>query len=106
MKNLEKILKQTFWLQSFRDWQKEIIDSVISKKDTLVFMPTGWWKSLTYQLPWIVLDWLVLVISPLISLMKDQVDALKNLWIKAELLNSTTDIYDKKIILNDLSREL
>lgn len=105
MQNLQQILQNTFWLENFREWQKEIIESVINKNDTLVFMPTWWWKSLTYQLPWIALDWLVLVVSPLISLMKDQVDSLKDLWIKAELLNSTTDTYDKQIILNDISRD-
>lgn len=104
MQKLQEILKLKFWLEDFREWQKEIIESVISKKDTLVFMPTGGWKSLTYQLPWVVFEGLTLVISPLISLMKDQVDKLNELWLKAELLNSTTDSYDKQIILNDLSR--
>lgn len=105
MQNLQEILQKNFWLKDFREWQKEIIESVINKKDTLVFMPTWWWKSLTYQLPGVALEWLVLVISPLISLMKDQVDSLNELWLKAELLNSTTDPYDKKIILNDISRD-
>lgn len=104
MKDLEKILQLKFGLTSFRDWQKEIIDSVLNKKDTLVFMPTWGWKSLTYQLPWVVLEWLVIVVSPLISLMKDQVDKLNTLWLRAELINSTIDNYDKQIILNDISR--
>ena len=105
MQNLEQILKQKFWLQSFREWQREIIESVLDKQDTLVFMPTGWWKSLTYQFPWMILEWLVLVISPLISLMKDQVDKLNELWLKASLINSTVDNYEKQIILNDISRD-
>lgn len=105
MQNLEQILEQKFWLQSFREWQREIIESVLDKQDTLVFMPTGWWKSLTYQFPWVILEWLVLVISPLISLMKDQVDKLNELWLKANLINSTVDNYEKQIILNDISRD-
>lgn len=104
MKKLEEILKWKFGLESFKEWQKEVIEGVLDKKDTLVFMPTGWGKSLTYQLPWLVLDWLVIVVSPLISLMKDQVDKLKELWLKAELINSTIDNYDKQIILNDISK--
>lgn len=105
MQNLEQILEQKFWLQSFREWQREIIESVLDKQDTLVFMPTWWWKSLTYQFPWMILEWLVLVISPLISLMKDQVDKLNELWLKASLINSTVDNYEKQIILNDISRD-
>ena len=102
MINLEKVLNDYFWLDSFREGQKEIIESVISWKDTLVFMPTWGWKSLTYQLPWIVLEWLTLVISPLISLMKDQVDKLNELWIKAKLINSTINSIEIDEILSDL----
>ena len=50
------ILQKQFKLESFRDGQEEIVQSAIDRKDTLVFMPTGWWKSLTYQLPGVVLD--------------------------------------------------
>ncbi|NVP17627.1 RecQ family ATP-dependent DNA helicase [Candidatus Gracilibacteria bacterium] len=104
MNDLEKILQLKFGLSSFREGQREIIDSVLNKKDTLVFMPTGGGKSLTYQLPGVVLDGLVIVVSPLISLMKDQVDKLNNLGLRAELINSTIDNYDKQIILNDISK--
>ena len=100
---LQQILQQQFKLNDFREWQKEIIESVVNWNNTLVFMPTGWGKSLTYQLPWIYREWICLVISPLISLMKDQVDKLNELWIKTELINSTIDKYDISIILNDLS---
>lgn len=105
MQNLEEILQQKFGLENFREWQKEIIESILQKKDTLVFMPTGGWKSLTYQFPWVVLDGLVLVISPLISLMKDQVDKLNFLWLKAKLINSTIDNYEKQLILNEISKD-
>ena len=100
---LQQILQQQFKLESFRDGQEEIIQSVIDWKDTLVFMPTGGWKSLTYQVPGIYNEWVTLVISPLISLMKDQVDKLNELWIRTELINSTIDRNDISIILNDLS---
>ena len=100
---LQQILQQQFRLEDFREWQKEIIESVVNWNDTLVFMPTWWGKSLTYQLPGIYREWVCLVISPLISLMKDQVDKLNELWIRTELINSTIDRYDISIILNDLS---
>lgn len=104
MHNLEEVLNKKFGHESFLDGQKEVIESVLGGNNTLVFMPTWWGKSLLYQLPWLVLDWLVIVISPLISLMKDQVDKLNELWLKASLINSTIDNYDKQIILNDISR--
>lgn len=105
MEQLESVLKSKFKHDSFREWQKEIIESVLEKNNTLVFMPTWWWKSLVYQLPWLILDWLVIVISPLISLMKDQVDKLNELWLNASFINSTIDNYEKQIILNDVSRD-
>lgn len=103
MQKLQEILELKFGLENFRESQEDIIKSVIDKQDTLVFMPTWWWKSLTYQLPGVYFSWITLVISPLISLMKDQVDSLNQLWIRAEFINSTIDNYDKKILLNDLS---
>jgi len=62
--NLEAILQDQFWLESFRDGQKEVIENTLSGKNTLVFMPTGGWKSLTYQLPGVLLDGITVVISP------------------------------------------
>ncbi len=100
---LTKILQEQFKLEAFRDWQEEVIQSVVDWKDTLVFMPTGWGKSLTYQLPGMCREWVTLVISPLISLMKDQVDKLNELGIRTELINSTIDRHDISIILNELS---
>ena len=99
---LEQTLHDFFHLESFREWQKEIIESIVEGNDTLVFMPTGWWKSLTYQLPWVVLDGVCVVISPLISLMKDQVDSLTELWIKAKLINSTITPSQIDEILHEL----
>ena len=103
MQKLQQILQNTFWLESFREWQEEIIQSVVNGHDTLVFMPTWGWKSLTYQLPAIARKWVAIIISPLISLMKDQVDALNELWIRAELINSTISHSEQQMILNELS---
>lgn len=102
--NLNELLKNKFHLESFRDWQEEIIRSVINWNDTLVFMPTGWGKSLVYQFSWVVRTWLVLIISPLISLMKDQVDKINALWLRAELVNSTISNFEKQMILDEISQ--
>jgi len=73
-------INNIFGLESFREGQEDIITSIVEGNDTLVYMPTGGWKSLTYQLPGIMREGITVVISPLISLMKDQVDALRELW--------------------------
>ena len=104
MQNTHKILKDTFGFDSFREGQEKIIDSVIWVENTLVFMPTGWGKSLTYQIPGIARKWVAIIISPLISLMKDQVDALRDLGIQAELINSTISYPEQQEILNELSK--
>ena len=85
----EKALKEVFRLPGFRDGQEEIVRSVLSGRDTLAVMPTGSGKSLCYQLPGLILPGLTLVISPLIALMKDQVDSLIARGIKAANLNSS-----------------
>ncbi len=84
---LEKLLLETFGFAKFRDPQKEIIKSILQKNDVLAILPTGAGKSICYQLPSILLEGLTVVISPLISLMQDQVDQIKN-KIPSAFLNS------------------
>ena len=86
---LQKTLEEYFDHNRFRDGQPEIIESILEGHDTLAVMPTGGGKSLCYQLPALLLKGTALVISPLIALMKDQVDMLSSRGIPATLINST-----------------
>jgi ATP-dependent DNA helicase RecQ len=85
----KEILQHQFGYDSFRMNQQPAIEAVLARKDCVVLMPTGGGKSLCYQIPALLLDGLTLVVSPLIALMKDQVDALKSNGIEAAFLNST-----------------
>lgn len=89
LERAKKILKETFGYPAFRGQQAEIIGQLLSGQDALVLMPTGGGKSLCYQIPAIVRSGTGIVISPLIALMKDQVDALQQLGVSAAYLNSS-----------------
>jgi ATP-dependent DNA helicase RecQ len=94
-----KILNEQFGYSSFRLHQEAIINSVLSKQDTFALMPTGGGKSLCYQVPALCFSGLTIVISPLIALMKDQVDALKLNGVSAAFLNSTQTSAEQENIL-------
>ena len=89
MLNSASILKETFGYDIFRPLQSEIIDNVLARRDTLAIMPTGGGKSLCYQIPSLLFDGLTVVVSPLISLMKDQVEQLRAFGVPCLFLNSS-----------------
>lgn len=84
-----EVLNRYFGYDSFRDKQEEVIDNLVAGRDVLCVMPTGAGKSLCYQIPAIMLSGVTIVVSPLISLMKDQVQALSNIGVKAAYVNSS-----------------
>lgn len=96
----ELILKKTFGYDSFRKGQKEIVERLLEKQDTVGIMPTGGGKSLCYQVPALLFPGVTLVISPLISLMKDQVDALGQEGVAAAFVNSSVSSRDVQERLN------
>lgn len=95
----QQILKKHFGFENFRPLQEEIIEGVLQHKDTLVLMPTGGGKSVCFQVPALLLPNLTLVVSPLIALMKDQVDALQANGIAAAFLNSSMSEADQNVLL-------
>ncbi|MCR4822655.1 MAG: RecQ family ATP-dependent DNA helicase [Treponema sp.] len=100
----EDVLKSVFGYDSFRLLQKDIITNVLNKRDTLAIMPTGGGKSLCYQIPALIFEGLTVVVSPLISLMQDQVTSLNAAGVDAVFLNSTLDWEDYKESMNSIRR--
>ena len=102
---MNDLLKQYFGYDKFRPGQKEIIQKVIDQENVLGIMPTGSGKSICYQLPALLLDGLTVVVSPLISLMKDQVDAANQLGIPATFINSSLDGYETARRFQEIDRQ-
>ncbi|MGL6343257.1 MAG: DEAD/DEAH box helicase, partial [Waterburya sp.] len=94
--SLESALKHFFGYDSFRPGQKKIIEAALQNKDLLTIMPTGGGKSLCFQLPALLRKGITIVVSPLIALMQDQVDALQDNGISATFLNSSLEYAERR----------
>src|SRR5687767_8164350 len=97
-------LRQHFGFDDFREGQREVVGSILEGKDAVVVMPTGSGKSLCYQLPALIMDGVTVVVSPLIALMKDQVDALARRGIAATMINSTITAGEQQSRIDALRR--
>src|SRR5262244_3381120 len=98
MSTAQQILQNTFGYSHFRGEQATIINELIQGKDALVLMPTGGGKSLCYQIPALIRSGVGIVVSPLIALMQDQVDALMAVGVRAGFLNSTQDPDERRLV--------
>ena len=96
----QQVLNDVFGYTSFKGAQQAIVEHVCAGGDALVLMPTGGGKSLCYQLPALLRDGVAIVVSPLIALMQDQVDALRQLGVKAAFLNSSQTPDDAQVVNN------
>ncbi|MER2040531.1 MAG: DNA helicase RecQ [Desemzia incerta] len=99
MKSILETLKHYYGYESFRPGQEQLIEAILRGEDVLGVMPTGGGKSICYQIPAICMEGVTIVVSPLISLMKDQVDALATMGIKAAYINSQLSFYEQESIL-------
>src|SRR3989337_2366049 len=97
-------LREHFGFDDFREGQAEVIRAILEGKDAVVVMPTGSGKSLCYQLPAMMLGGATLVVSPLIALMKDQVDALRERGLPATFINSSIDTAEQRARIETLRR--
>lgn len=102
-KDKYEVLERYFGYRLFRRGQEEVVDSLLSGRDALAIMPTGAGKSLCYQVPALMLDGVTLVVSPLISLMKDQVNSLTAQGVKAAYLNSSLNEAQFDKALNNMA---
>ncbi len=100
----QRVLKNNFGHNSFRELQEEGVDAILSGRDLLMILPTGGGKSLVFQLPTLMMDGVTVVISPLIALMQDQVAALKAQQISAEMLSSAQSFDEVDVIIESLHR--
>jgi ATP-dependent DNA helicase RecQ len=101
---LREALQQHFGFDNFRDGQREIVEQVLDGQDVLAVMPTGSGKSLCYQFPACVLEGTTLVVSPLIALMKDQVDALRDFGVAATLINSSIGFQEQQARMLEMAQ--
>lgn len=104
MERAERVLKSYYGYTTFRDGQKKVIRSILDKKDTLGIMPTGGGKSICYQVPALLMQGTTIVISPLISLMKDQVDGLDSIGVSAAYINSSLTYSQVELRIRKASR--
>ncbi len=102
---IRRLLRSTFGIEQLREGQQRIIDSVLDGKDTLAIMPTGGGKSLCYQIPAKMLEGMTIVVSPLISLMKDQLEKLEELGIRSVQVNSTLNAAEETAALEAIATE-
>ena len=105
MNKAREVLKEYYGYDSFRDRQEEIINSILEGRDIVTIMPTGGGKSICYQIPALILEGITIVISPLISLMKDQVDNIKSMGIKSAYINSTLSDSEINSVLNNVIKD-
>lgn len=105
MDKILDILQRYYGYKTFRKGQENIINSILNKEDVLAIMPTGGGKSLCYQIPALCMEGITIVVSPLISLMKDQVDTLNAMGIKASYINSSLSIKDYNEILKNIIQD-
>ncbi|MCT4596427.1 MAG: DNA helicase RecQ [Vallitalea sp.] len=106
LKKARSILKKIYGYDEYKNGQEEAISSILNGKDTVIIMPTGGGKSICYQIPALIFDGITIVISPLISLMKDQVDALKANGISATYINSTLSYVQIEDRIRDISENM
>ena len=105
LSTLRRTLRRTFGFRALREGQEEVIRSILAGRDTLAIMPTGAGKSLCYQLPGAELPGTTVIVSPLISLMKDQVDKLREIGIDAVQVNSTLSTGEESEVLEEIEKE-
>src|SRR3954471_24289690 len=105
MERIQATLRKRFGFEQLRPGQQEVIDRILAGRDTLAIMPTGAGKSLCYQLPSMRMEGMTVVVSPLISLMKDQADKLDDLGLDAAALNSTLTAGEESDALESVEQE-